>query len=171
LKQKNSGVRNILLQKQPMKSKIAIAFIALLLGTGFLSRLAAQKNQIEKTWYDEKKTCKVQIYLAKDGKYYGKMVWLNEPIDPKTGKPQVDTQNPDPNLRNTPLLGLIMLRGFAPDPKNANIYTGGTVYDADGGKTYCGKITCKGNTLDMRGYLCSFSLFGKTETWTLAEGQ
>ena len=49
-----------------------------------------------------------------------------------------------------------------------NVYTGGSVYDPDSGKTYCGKITFKGSKLDMRGYLCSFSLFGKTETWTEA---
>ncbi len=129
----------------------------------------AGKNQVERTWFDEKKTCKIQIYLAVDGRYYGKMVWLNEPIDKKTGKPVVDKENPDENQRNQPLLNSIMLRGFTQDPNNPNVYTGGTVYDADNGKTYCGKITFKGNTLEMRGYLCSIPLFGRTEVWTIAE--
>ncbi|MDB5281900.1 MAG: hypothetical protein JWO06_975 [Bacteroidota bacterium] len=134
----------------------------------FAGKTFAQKNQIEKVWYDEKKTCKVQIYLAKDGKYYGKMIWLSEPIDKKTGNPQVDKENPNEKLRNVPLQDMVILSGFTPDPKDPNVYTGGSVYDPDSGKTYCGKITFKGKELDMRGYICSFSLFGRTETWTLA---
>ena len=143
----------------------AALFICML---SFIAKAEAQKNQIEKVWYDEKKTCKVNIYQGKDGKYYGKMIWLNEPIDKSTGKAQMDKENPDPKLRSTPLQDMVILSGFTPDPKDKNVYTGGNVYDPDSGKTYCGKITFKGNKLDMRGYMCSFSIFGKTETWTEA---
>lgn len=151
-----------------MKKNILAVAAIICFSLSIVSKLSAQKA-IEKVWYDEKKTCKVKIYQAADGKYYGKMVWLNEPIDKKTGKPQVDKENPDEKLRNRPLQDMVMLSGFTQDPKDPNVYTGGSVYDADSGKTYCGKITFKGNTLDMRGYLCSFSLIGKTETWTLAD--
>ena len=149
-----------------MKKHILSFSIIVMLMAAFIAKAEAQKNQVEKVWYDEKKTCKVQIYKGTDGKYYGKMIWLNEPISKETGKPQVDSENPDPKLRNTPLMGMVILKGFVPDSKDPNVYTGGTVYDPDSGKDYCGKITFKGNKLDMRGYLCSFSLFGKTETWT-----
>ena len=133
------------------------------------SKISAQKNQIEKTWFDGNKSSKIEIYQGKDGKFYGKITWLKDPIDKATGKPQNDTENPDPKLRNTPVIGLIILHGFRASAENPAVYTGGTVYDPDSGKTYCGKITYKGNKLDMRGYICSFSIFGKTETWTPAD--
>lgn len=118
--------------------KRIISFISLAVFVcAFVIKAGAQKNQLEKVWYDEKKTCKVQIYQGRDGKFYGKMIWLNEPIDKSTGKPQVDKENPDPNQRNTPLQDMIILRGFTPDPDDKNVYTGGTVYDPDSGKTYC----------------------------------
>jgi uncharacterized protein (DUF2147 family) len=134
----------------------------------FAPKTYAQKNQLEKVWYDENKSSKVQIYQGQDGKFYGKIVWLSEPIDKNTGKPQLDVENPDPKLRSNPVQGMLILKGFVPDLQDKNLYIGGTVYDPDSGKTYCGKITLRGNKLDLRGFLCSFSLFGRTETWTEA---
>ncbi|MFN8298465.1 MAG: DUF2147 domain-containing protein [Chitinophagales bacterium] len=130
-----------------------------------------EKNQIEKIWYNQEKTSKIQIYLAKDGSYYGKIVWLKEPNDKDTGKPRVDKENPDEDKRETPLINLLILRQFKQDASDPNLYTGGNIYDPKNGKTYCGKITFKGNTLDLRGYLCSATFLGRTSTWTLAEGQ
>ena len=135
----------------------------------YSTRAIAQKSPIEKVWYDQKKTCKVQIYKGADGKYYGKTIWLSENIDKKTGKPYTDKENPDENQRNKPLIGLVLLQGFEQDPQDKNVFTGGSVYDPDNGKTYCGKIVFKGNSLDMRGYLCSFSVFGRSEEWSLSE--
>ena len=142
--------------------------VVTIIALAFSTKAHAQKNQLEKVWYDENKSSKIQIYLGKDGKFYGKIIWLSEPVDKNTGKPQTDTENPDPKLRNAPVQGLVILNGFTQDAEDKNLYKGGTVYDPDSGKTYCGKITFKGVRLDLRGYLCSFSLFGKTETWTEA---
>jgi uncharacterized protein (DUF2147 family) len=145
----------------------AFPFIVMAVFTlAFAAKTYAQKNQLEKVWYDENKTSKVQIYQGQDGKFYGKIIWLSEPIDKNTGKPQLDVENPDPKLRSTPVQGLLILKGFVPDAHDKNLYVEGTVYDPDSGKTYCGKITFKGSKLDMRGFLCSFSVFGRTETWT-----
>ena len=128
-----------------------------------------EKNQIEHTWYNQEKTSKIQVYLAKDGKYYGKIVWLDKPNDEKTGKPKLDKENPDEKQQSTPVIGLLILRGFSIDAEDKNLYTGGTVYDPKNGKTYCGKLTYKGATLDLRGFICSASFLGRTSTWTLAE--
>ncbi len=147
-------------------SALAVLFMALA-----SLKPTADKNQLEKIWYNQEKTSKIQIYLAKDGAYYGRIVWLKEPNDAETGKPRVDKENPDESKRSTPLINLVILRQYHPDPNNPNVYTGGTIYDPKNGKTYCGKITFKGNTLDLRGYLCNASIFGRTATWTLAEGQ
>ncbi|HSK11577.1 MAG TPA: hypothetical protein VK907_00100, partial [Phnomibacter sp.] len=51
--------------------------------------LFAQKDPIERIWYNQEKTSKIQVYKANDGKYYGKIVWLETPNDP-SGKPRTD---------------------------------------------------------------------------------
>jgi uncharacterized protein (DUF2147 family) len=152
-----------------MKKILVTVFAFMLLSmTTFAQR---EKNQIEKVWYNQEKTSKIEVYLAKDGKYYGKIVWLNEPNDKETGKPRTDKENSDEKLQSTPLMGILILRGFSVDPEDKNLYTGGTVYDPKNGKTYCGKLTFKGTTIDLRGFICSASFLGRTSTWTLAEGQ
>lgn len=152
-----------------MKKNIFI-FAALIL---FSATLSAQrtKNQIEKVWYNQEKTSKIEVFLATDGKYYGKIIWLDKLNDEKTGKPKLDKENPDKSLCSKPIMGLLILKGFSVDGSNKNLYTGGTVYDPKNGKTYCGKLTFKGTSIDLRGYICSLPFLGRTSTWTLAEGQ
>lgn len=121
-------------------------------------------DPIEKTWYNQEKTSKIQVYKAKDGRFYGRIVWLKEPL--KNGKPKIDENNPDEGKRNTPLIGLIILRHLEKDGEKG--YDGGKIYDPKNGKTYSCKITHNGNTLDLRGFI-GISLIGRTSTWTLAD--
>ncbi|MFL9482318.1 DUF2147 domain-containing protein [Chitinophagaceae bacterium LWZ2-11] len=127
----------------------------------------AQKDQIEHIWYNEEKTSKIQIYKGDDGKYYGKIVWLQTPND-KKGKPRTDEKNPNPKYQIQPLLNLVILKDFT---KTNDVYENGTVYDPNSGKTYCGKLTYSETEkeIKLRGYICSFSLFGRSSTWTLAD--
>lgn len=152
-----------------MKRNLVSLIVMVLFATAAFAQ--REKNQIEKIWYNQEKTSKIEVYLAKDGKYYGKIVWLKEPNDAETGKPRTDKENPDEKLKATPLMNSLILRGFSVDPEDKNLYTGGTVYDPKNGKTYCGKLTFKGTTVDLRGFICSASFLGRTSTWTLAEGQ
>ncbi|WP_221269254.1 DUF2147 domain-containing protein [Mucilaginibacter sp. X5P1] len=124
----------------------------------------AQTDQIEGLWYNDVKSGKILITREKDGKFYGKVVWLKEPL--KNGKPKVDELNEDEKLRGRPRLGLPVLYGFVKDGDNK--YTDGKIYDPNNGKTYSCNITFKGNKLDIRGYI-GISLFGRTTTWTRAE--
>ena len=149
-----------------MKRKIIIIALMLFSIATFAQR---EKNQIEKTWFNQEKTSKIEVYLAKDGKFYGKIVWLDKLNDEKTGKPKVDKENPDDNLRSTPIMGILILKGFSVSDDDKNVYTGGKVYDPKNGKTYCGKLTFKGKSIDLRGFICSASFLGRTSTWTLAE--
>jgi uncharacterized protein (DUF2147 family) len=123
----------------------------------------AQTDQIEGLWYNDVKSGKILITRDKDGKFYGKVVWLKEPL--KNGKPKVDELNADEKLRSRPRLGLPVLAGFVKDGDKK--YTDGTIYDPNNGKTYSCNITYKGNTLDIRGYI-GISLFGRTTTWSRA---
>jgi uncharacterized protein (DUF2147 family) len=59
-----------------------------------------------------------------------------------------------------------LLRGLEKDGDHE--YDNGKIYDPKNGKTYSCKITHKGNTLDLRGFV-GISLIGRTSTWTLAD--
>jgi len=142
-------------------SIIALLTVALLLVT---TSISFGKDQIEGKWYNEEKTAQVEIYLAKNGKYYGKIVWLKEPE--KNGKPRTDEHNPKESEQGKPLMGLLLLKSFV---KDGNVYEDGSIYDPKNGKTYSCKITYKNaSTLSIRGYV-GISMLGRTTTWTKAE--
>ena len=56
----------------------------------------------------------------------------------KEGAPTVDVNNPDPAKRSRPLLGSAVLLGLKPTA--AGEWTG-SLYDAENGRTYIGKLT------------------------------
>ena len=89
-------------------------------------------------------------------KYCGRIVWAKEPE-------KKDIHNPDPSLRNRPLLGATILMGFRFNGKNE--WKGGRIYDPDNGKKYKCKLSMKSkDRLRVRGYIL-WSLFGKTTVW------
>ena len=154
-----------------MKKSFLSFSILLFLCIAFVNKSSAQKDQLEKTWFTKGNDSKVQMYLTQSGTYAGKIIWLREPNDKDTGKPKLDKENPDESKRNGAVLGLVIMTGFKKNPENKDEYIDGKIYDPKNGKTYCGKVTFKGKELDMRGYLCSLSFIGRTETWTLVDGQ
>lgn len=111
------------------------------------------------------KNGKSHVKIEKVGtKYYGKVVWLKEPNDPKTGLPKTDDKNSDPNMRNQPIMGLRIMKDFT--YMGDGVFKDGRVYDPNDGKTYCGKITIiSADEIDLRGSICGFSILGRTETW------
>ncbi|MFI5157922.1 MAG: DUF2147 domain-containing protein [Sphingobacteriales bacterium] len=145
--------------------KYFIRLMVLILAITTISLSAkAQTDQIEGLWYNDIKSGKILITKAANGKFYGKVVWLREPL--KNGKPKVDELNSDEKLRSRPRLGLPVLADFVKDGNNK--YTDGTIYDPNNGKTYSCIMTYKGKKLDIRGYI-GISLFGRTTTWTRVE--
>jgi len=120
----------------------------------------AQNDKIEGLWYNDIKSAKVLISKGSNGKFNGKIVWLKEPLE--KGKPRVDEKNSDEKLRNRPIIGLKILAGF--EKEGDNKYVDGTIYDPKNGKTYSCKMTYKGKTLDIRGYI-GISLLGRTTVW------
>jgi len=122
----------------------------------------AQSDKIEGVWLNEEKDAKIQIYKARDGKFYGKIVWLKDPTE--NGKPKTDKKNPKDQMKTQPLVELVILKGFNMD---GNTYEDGTIYDPTNGKTYDCKMTYKGKTLAIRGFI-GLSLFGRTTIWERA---
>ncbi|MDB5137284.1 MAG: hypothetical protein JWP37_3887 [Mucilaginibacter sp.] len=146
------------------KKHISKLIIVILTIISVNSIAKAQADKIEGLWYNDIKSAKVLITRDANGKFYGKVVWLKEPL--KNGKPKVDELNTDEKLRTRPRLGLPVLADFVKDGDDK--YVDGTIYDPNNGKTYSCKMTYKGKTLDIRGYI-GISLFGRTTTWSRAE--
>ncbi len=97
------------------------------------------------------------------GKYYGRIVKLKEPLDPETGEPKLDKNNPDESLRSTPLLGFRMLKDFV--YAGGNEWTEGTIYDPQNGNLYSCTIKMKKDgSLDIRGYI-GVKALGRTDVW------
>ncbi|MEC7263555.1 MAG: DUF2147 domain-containing protein [Bacteroidota bacterium] len=109
-----------------MKSIVMIAFSFL---TMWMSYGQAQDVDIEGTWLNEKKDAHVEIY-QKEGKFYGKIVWLQEPNTP-SGEPKTDKNNPKKSLRNRKILGIDIVSDLN---FNGHIWEGGTVYLPKKGK-------------------------------------
>lgn len=114
-------------------------------------------------WLNEDKDAHVEIY-KEDGKYYGKVVWLKDPIDEVTGKPKLDDENSDPVLQKRPIMGLVLLKDFVYDGDGE--WEDGTIYDPKNGKTYsCYMRFGDAQTLKIRGYI-GISWIGRNTYWT-----
>jgi uncharacterized protein (DUF2147 family) len=110
------------------------------------------------------------VRISKEGETYaGAIVWLAEPIygpddeQGMGGQPKVDRENPDPELKKRPIIGLPLVEGFSYAGKNR--WKGGTIYDPNNGKTYSCKLKLNGDVLKVRGYI-GVSLIGRTTQWT-----
>jgi uncharacterized protein (DUF2147 family) len=140
-----------------------IALVALLLAFAPAFAQTTTADMVLGKWLNEDKDAHVEVY--KDaGKYFGKIVWLNEPNEPSTGKPKLDDENSDVTLQSRPLMGLIILKDFIYD--GVSEWEDGTIYDPKNGKTYdCYMAFDEEGILKIRGYI-GFSWIGRSSYWT-----
>ncbi|MGI9271409.1 MAG: DUF2147 domain-containing protein [Woeseiaceae bacterium] len=142
--------------KPLLKPLYRIAAFVVLFGA---PSICADESHIEGRWLSGDKSGWIDIRLI-DGKPVGTAA--GSTTDEEV--PRVDEFNPDPALRDRPLLGITILHGFA--YKGDGVWKGGTIYDPNSGKTYKSTMTLvDGNTLKVRGYI-GVSLFGRSDTWT-----
>lgn len=105
----------------------------------------------------------LELFRCRD-KICGKVVWLKVPkyidsADGPVGKTKVDRKNPNPALRNRPILGLMVMQGFT--PKGSNRWVNGTSYNPETGKSYKSKMQLKSSKrLELRGFI-GISLIGR----------
>tara|TARA_B100001115_G_scaffold132311_1_gene100018 strand:- start:18 stop:443 length:426 start_codon:yes stop_codon:yes gene_type:complete len=122
----------------------------------------AQSDDILGVWLEEKKESKIEVY-KKGNSFFGKIIWLKEPLD-EDGNIKLDKKNPNNLMRENPINGLVIMKDLKYKKKGE--WSDGEIYDARSGKTYSLEVYMTNqNKLDLRGYL-GFTLFGKTTSWT-----
>jgi len=107
-------------------------------------------------------------------RYQGQLAWLRErryPADDPQGmadQPVADRHNPNPALRERPLLGLTLLTGlhYRTREDDDAQWVDGRIYDTENGKHYdCIVWLVDDDHLKLRGYV-GIELLGRTTTWT-----
>ena len=142
-----------------MKS-IGLTLAAAVVAALCLATPAAFGADVGGVWLTQAGDAKVRVGRCGGG-LCGTVVWLREPIDSATGKPQVDDKNENPALRNRLIVGIPLFIGMRAAGPNK---WSGRIYNADDGKTYASTVTYQdGDKLDVQG--CVGSLCG-SETWS-----
>ena len=112
------------------------------------------------TWLTQAGDAKVRVSRCGGG-ICGVVVWLRDPIDSATGKPQIDDKNRNPVSAKRPMIGLPLFSGMQPAGPNK---WSGQIYNADDGNTYASNISAAGpDALRVEG--CMGALCGG-ENWT-----
>jgi len=135
--------------------RAAAALAAIFTGLTIISAGAAEPTG---TWLTQNADARIRI--AHCGKAMcGTVIWLKDPIDAATGKPPVDSKNPDASKRNRKILGLRIFAMTADAQGNWS----GAIYNSDDGQNYAGKLVLRGPTqIEVQG--CAGALCG-SETW------
>ena len=144
-----------------MKRILFTAFLCILLVAGY-----AQKSQtITGVYWNDEKTSKIEV-KEDNGKYIGTIVYMI-PEKYENGQPPKDDDNPNPELRDRPLIGLQILSGLGFDEKEGE-WTGGRIYDPKSGKTYdCfAWFEDDPDVLYLKGYVVGIRWLGKSTEWT-----
>ncbi|TVR74933.1 MAG: DUF2147 domain-containing protein [Marinilabiliales bacterium] len=127
--------------------------------------LKAQADRIIGFWLNDDGKAQIEIYKVDGNKYNGRIVWLSEPFE-DDGSVKVDKENPDRSLRNQPIKGLEILKGFTYNTSKQE-WEQGRIYDPDNGRTYDCYMSLDGhNTLKIRGFVLGMRWLGRSTEWT-----
>src|ERR1700680_1829202 len=115
-----------------------LAILTALLGAPLAKAQAG--GEVSGIWLTQAGDAKVRVSKCGGG-ICGVVIWLREPIDPATGKPQVDDKNHNPSLAKRPIIGLPLFSGMRASAPNK---WSGTIYNADDGNSYASNISVSG---------------------------
>jgi uncharacterized protein (DUF2147 family) len=135
-----------------------LAILTALLGAPTAKAQAG--GEVTGIWLTQAGDARVRVSKCGAG-ICGVIVWLRDPINATTGKPEVDDKNPNPALARRPMIGLRLFSGMRPVGPNK---WSGQIYNADDGNTYASSISVAGpDSLRVEG--CVGALCGG-ETWS-----
>ncbi len=115
----------------------------LLISTALLGASPAKAQaggEVSGIWLTQAGDARVRVSKCGGG-ICGVIVWLRDPINAATGKPEVDDKNPNPALARRPMIGLPLFSGMRPVGPNK---WSGQIYNADDGKSYASSISVAG---------------------------
>jgi uncharacterized protein (DUF2147 family) len=116
-------------------------------------------GEVNGIWLTQAGDAKVRVSKCGGG-ICGVVVWLRDPIDPATGKPQVDDKNANKALARRPIIGLSLFSGMRAAGPNK---WSGQIYNADDGRFYASNVSVSDpDSLSVLG--CVGALCGG-ETW------
>ncbi len=148
-----------------MKTKFLFGILAALFLIPSIGFAQVKADDVVGVWWNKDKDAHIKIY-KENGKYYGKIVWLKNPIDEETGKPKLDKHNDDESLRTRPIMGMLVLKDFVFDGDDE--WEDGQIYDPKSGNTYSCYMEFPDednkDRLKIRGYI-GISLLGRTDYW------
>ena len=100
----------------------------------------------------------VEIGNCGDDTPCGELVWYKS----DAGMTELDTLNPDPAMRENPLIGTMIVWGFE---AKGDKWKSGKIYDAENGKLYKSKMSMnEDGTLKVKGCVGPIC---QSQTWTL----
>ncbi|MGM0497214.1 MAG: DUF2147 domain-containing protein [Bacteroidota bacterium] len=139
-------------------------FIFIAIGIMLSLNILAQENNIEGYWLTDEGQSQIEIYEKPDGKFAGKIVWLEEPYN-DDGSPVRDKENPKKSKRKRKIMGLNILKDFEYDEEDDR-WEEGTIYDPESGKTYKCRMWFDDSSdiLKVKGYI-GVSFVGRTTEW------
>ncbi len=146
----------------PAGMALAMAMAMVMLVVGWVPRVAWADDlpgDIIGLW-DTRDGAHVEMY-ERDGLYHGKFMHFYE--EPPSGG--VDSENPDPALRDRPLVGANFILNFVFDGKK---WKQGRIYNPENGKQYKADLELEDGVLRVRGWL-GVRLLGRTVEWSRIE--
>jgi uncharacterized protein (DUF2147 family) len=144
-----------------LQLSVPILLLALALAVPTAGASDDQAMLILGNWLTEPRDGIIEISIARDGSYQGKIVGGNSPQ-------RQDQHNPDPARRSQLLLGQTIFHGMKYDGEGK--WSGGTIYDPDSGRTYrCRLERLDAERLQVRGFV-GFALLGRSQVWTRYRG-
>ncbi len=96
------------------------------------------------------------------GNLCGKIVGMKKPLD-KKGRPKRDKHNPNPALRDRPVIGLTIMANMKADGDGT---WSGKIYNPDDGNTYTSHMTLDGGQMKVKGcvaFLCEKITFKRAD--------
>ena len=141
--------------------KSFLLFAAMLLG----SLKSYAQHEIMGQWFNAEKTSKLEVY-EQDGRYFGKIIWLEVTHNSDGTVPRTDEFNPLPELRQEPLLGQVILKDLTWNEEDQQ-WQQGVIYDPENGKTYdCYCEMQSDGSLYFKGYVLGLTWLGRSTVWT-----
>lgn len=152
-----------------MLSRLSFMLWIFVAGLGFAPVIGAATAQNEQNtqqapfglWMPEDEASKVEIFACGEA-ICGRVAWMREGLD-EDGKNLTDIYNPNPALRDAPVLGLVIMTDIKPTDED-KVWQG-RVYNPQDGRTYDFWLTVKSDSqITIQG--CGlYNLICQTHTW------